>query len=108
MSTASEQAGAYLAGNTRRTERTAKVHGETGDYKRLRELIGKDDLTADENAEFDALAEKRRTGTLEGSPRRQVYERQSVGGERDGDGTGRAERGPTASEQAARMLQGRG
>ncbi|KJL25934.1 hypothetical protein RN51_00441 [Microbacterium oxydans] len=104
MSTASEQAAAFLAAKTADGEREGERQGATGEYARLRDLIEKDDLTDDESAEFSSLAEKRRAGTLEGRPRRTVYKRQSVAGERSEDG--RPTTAPTASDQAARFLQG--
>lgn len=108
MSTASEQAGAFLAGNTTGAERESAIRGETGDYARLRELIAKDDLNDDEVGEFETLAEKRRSGTLEGSPRRTVYKRQSVAGEREDESDRGRPKPKTASEQAANFLRGYG
>lgn len=104
MSTASEQAAAYLATKID-GEREGERQGATGEYARLRDLIEQDDLTDDESAEFSSLAEKRRAGTLEGRPRRTVYKRQSIAGERDESGMS-ATKPKSASEQAARLLQG--
>lgn len=104
MTTASEQAGAFLTGGAH--ERTAERRAASGDYARLRDLIEKDELTDDESDEFESLADKRRSGTLAGSPTRKVVKRQSVAGERE-DESDRAKPSPkSASEQAARFLQG--
>lgn len=106
MSTASEQAAAFLAAKTAGGEREGERQGATGEYARLRDLIEKDDLTDDESAEFSSLAEKRRAGTLEGRPRRTVYKRQSVAGERSDESNMPASKPKTASEQAAAFLRG--
>lgn len=106
MSTASEQAASFLTAATTSGQRVSERQGATGEYARLRDLIEKDDLTDDESAEFDTLAEKRRAGTLEGRPRREVFKRRSVAGEREAEREGRPSRPLSASEQAARMLQG--
>lgn len=109
MSTASEQAAAFLAG-TPKDEAPGDERPATGGFARLRELLGKDgDFTDDEADEFADLAAKRRAGTLDGAPKRTVRKRESVAGERDRDGEGR-ERGPkpaTASESAAAFLRER-
>lgn len=105
MSKASEEAGAFLTGGTPRGDRPAATRGATGDYARLADLLSKDDLSDAENDEFNTLAEKRRTGKLDGSPRRVVFKRESVGGERGEDHPGKAPK--TASDVAAAQLLGR-
>lgn len=110
MTTASEQAAAHLTANTAKQERTGETRGETGDYARLRELMGSDnDFTDDEATEFADLAEKWRAGTLEGRPKRMIYKRKSIAGERNEDSAGRSpSSSPTAaSESAAAHLLGR-
>lgn len=104
MSTASEQAAAFLA--TKSDERQGERQGATGDYARLRDLIEKDELTDDESDEFAALADKRRTGTLEGRPQRTTYKRPSVAGERSDESATPVTKPKTASEQAASFLRG--
>lgn len=109
MSTASEQAAAFLAGT--KDETPGVERPATGGFARLRELLGQEsEWTDDEADEFADLAAKRRAGTLDGAPKRTVRKRESVtGGERDRDGEGR-ERGPkpaTASESAAAFLRER-
>ncbi|MEV8265846.1 hypothetical protein AB0P00_17045 [Microbacterium sp. NPDC077057] len=106
MSTASEQAASFLSSKPAGDKRESERQGATGEYARLRDLIEKDDLNDDESAEFDALAEKRRAGTLEGRARRTVYKRQSIAGERDAEREGRSDRPLSASERAASFLQG--
>lgn len=109
MSTASEQAAAFLAG-TPKDEAPGVERPATGGFARLRELLGKDgDFTDDEADEFADLAAKRRAGTLDGAPKRTVRKRDSVAGERDRDGKGRERtKQPTASETAAAFLRERG
>lgn len=106
MSKASEEAGAFLTGGTPRGERPSATRGATGDYARLADLLTKDDLSDAETDEFNALAEKRRAGTLDGTPRRTVLKRQSVGGERELDLPDKAPK--TASDIAAAQLLRRG
>lgn len=109
MSTASEQAAAFLAGT--KDEAPGVERPATGGFARLRELLGQEDeWTDDEADEFADLASKRRAGTLEGAPKRTVRKRDSVAGERDRDGEGR-EHGPkpaTASEAAGAFLRKQG
>lgn len=104
MSTASEQAAAFLAAKT--ADRQGERQGATGDYARLRDLIEKDELSDDESEEFIELADKRRAGTLEGRPQRTTYKRPSVAGERADESTTPATKPKTASEQAANFLRG--
>lgn len=106
MSTASEQAATFLAKKQR--ERATTRRAASGDYARLSALLAKDELTDDESAEFDELAQKRRSGTLAGSPTRTTYKRESTAGasDRDGGSGARPDTPLTASEQAARILQG--
>lgn len=106
MSTASEQAAAFLASKTAGGEREGERQGATGEYERLRDLIEKDDLTDDESAEFDALAEKRRAGTLEGRAKRTVYKRRSIAGERTDESDRGKPEPKTASEAAGNFLRG--
>ena len=109
MSTASEQAAAFLAGT--KDEAPGVERPATGEFARLRELLGKDgDFTDDEADEFADLAAKRRAGTLEGAPKRTVRKRDSVAGERDRDGKGRERESKpeTASEKAAAFLREKG
>lgn len=104
MTNASEQAAAFLNGGAPR-ERQGEARAATDDYARLRDLIAKDDLTDAENEEFETLAEKRRSGTLQGSPARTVFKRKSVSGERGEDDS--SKRPSTASDIAAAQLLGR-
>lgn len=108
MSTASEQAGAFLAGNGTDAERAGERRGASGDYARLRDLIEKDELTDDETGEFESLAEKRRSGTLAGSPTRTVYKRKSIAGEREDESDRGRPKPKSASEAAAAILRGYG
>lgn len=107
MSTASEQAAAFLTGAAS-GDRPGETRGATGDYARLRELlIEKDELTDDEAAELVELSDKRRSGALTGRPKTVVYKRQSVAGESDRDGDrGAPPSARTASEKAANFLRG--
>ncbi|HCU77956.1 MAG TPA: hypothetical protein DGU37_05530 [Microbacterium sp.] len=108
MSTASEQAAAFLAGT--KDEAPGVERPATGEFARLRELLGQEDeWTDDEADEFADLAAKRRAGTLDGAPKRTVRKRASVAGERDRDGRGREREIPaTASEKAAAFLREKG
>ncbi len=108
MSTASEQAAAFLAGT--KDEAPGVERPATGEFARLRELLGQEDeWTDDEADEFADLVAKRRAGTLEGAPKRTVRKRDSVAGERDRDGKGREREMPeSASARAAAILRKRG
>lgn len=106
MTSASEQAAAFLTGANTADERPLETRGATGEYARLRELVAKDDLSDAETEEFHTLAEKRRAGTLEGSPARSVRKRPSVAGERE-DGVSTSSTPKTASAAAAAQLLGR-
>lgn len=105
MSKASKDAAAFLTEAASGDEREGQRRGATGDYARLADLLGKDDLSAEESDEFDALAAKRRAGTLEGNPRRTVFKRKSVAGERGEDHPAKTPK--TASDIAAAQLLGR-
>lgn len=104
MSTASEEAAAFLAGSTS-GERPLETRGATGEYARLRELVLADgDHTEDEAAEYDELIAKRRAGTLTGNPPRTIRKRPSVAGDRGDEYAAKAPK--TASEIAAAQLRG--
>jgi len=110
MSTASEQAAAFLAG-TPKDEAPGVERPATGEFARLRELLGQEDeWTDDEADEFADLVAKRRAGTLEGAPKRTVRKRDSVAGDGDRDGAAYADRSKpaTASEKAAAFLREKG
>ncbi|QYF98273.1 hypothetical protein [Microbacterium sp. PAMC21962] len=103
---ASEAAAAHMLA-TPGTDRP-ETREATGDYARLREyVLDRDDLTADEEADFADLVAKRRAGTLEGAPARVVRKRQSVAGERqhDDDSSGSSKPEKTASELAAERVE---
>lgn len=109
MSTASEQAAAFLAGT--KDETPGVERPATGGFARLRELLGQEsEWTDDEADEFADLAAKRRAGTLDGAPKRTVRKRDSVAGDGDRDGAAYADRSKpaTASEKAAAFLREKG
>lgn len=106
---ASEQAAARILGSTTDDVRPSHTRPATGDYARLREyVLDRDDLTAEEEADFADLVAKRREGTLEGSPERVARKRQSTAGEREDESPARgrsAHEPKSASELAAERVE---
>lgn len=91
------------------TTRHERRDPASGDYGRLGELIALDDLTDDEEAEFENLAAKRRAGTLDGRPERIVHRRQSIAGEGGGDESASRKKTAISTSQAqANIALGRG
>lgn len=107
MTTASEQAAAFLIEKTATPAAPATSAPAGDDYARLRELVALDDLDDDETEELAELSKKWRAGEIERAPKKAVRRRQSVAGEgdRDGSGKGRESAPQTASERAAAQLR---
>lgn len=101
---ASEAAAAQILGRTGDDRRPVETRPASGDYARLREyVLDRDELTEEEEADFADLVARKRAGTLEGSPARNVRKRQSTAGEsdRNGDAGRKTDPPKTASEIAA-------